>query len=218
MLGMKTPLSLACWKRRSSPSPSAPPQHYGTKQTGAGGWERKVPMRMRLPAASPPAHLLAGEARGVPVPPREAAAIQRGFLPGSLPSVSPTLRGIHGADPSHHRAGGAAVRGGPARPPRCPSRGPSPGAPASAGHPWGGEGTGPHPGAVLRSIGVWRCGWIVRRGAHAGGSGGHLLCLLFWVSRNKGGWAFCSVWTSASFISGLNSWIPSCFRSEPWEG
>lgn len=122
MLGIKLPFPFLL--ETSQPLSSSPAScDKADRSWGLG--RGRVPMRMPLSAASPPAHLLAGEACGFPVPPREAAAIQRGLLPGSVPAVSPTLRGVHGADSSHHRIGGAAVRGGPAQPPHSPSRGPA---------------------------------------------------------------------------------------------
>ena len=89
MLGIKLPFPAG--NVGVLPAPQLLPSIMQQSRQELGAGERKGPHEGGLSAASPPAHLLPGEACGVPVPPREAAAIQRGLLPGSLPAVSPTL-------------------------------------------------------------------------------------------------------------------------------
>ena len=100
------------------------------------------------------------------------------------------------------------ARESPHSPPRPQ---PSPGSPASAGHPCGQEGEGPCPvGVALLLVMHPECGGTGLVGARAGDPGGQLSCLLFWVLRNiwrkgiKVNLAFWLIWISASFISGLS--------------
>lgn len=120
-----SPLSLACREGRGR-NLSCPPKPRGARDCEEGDPCGEGPAHSPDSTAPSPAHLLAGEACGVPVPPGEAAALQRGLLPGSLLAVPPSLRGVPGADPSHHRAGGIAVRGGWAAPCAPPPQPPSP--------------------------------------------------------------------------------------------
>lgn len=82
----------ACVQEKT-PHPTAPHLLCWLKSSRTP-WDELGLGRGRAPsrgsAAPPPARLVAGEARGVPVPSGEAAALQGGNLPGLLPAVPPS--------------------------------------------------------------------------------------------------------------------------------